>query len=326
MTVWDSSTVDILYQRSLKPVSYRWFLFVLIFPLENDEEFARGTEVEAVSNQMVYYHKVGTSQAEDLKIFETPENPAWMFSPQVSDCGKFLILSISESTDPVNRLYVCTLDQALSGHPGMIKLIDNFEAEYDYITNEGSLFYFKTNLNAPNNKIVSINIETGDLKEVLAELAGVINFVICVNQDKLIISRLENVQESLEIRTLDGELLCRALEPSILTISDLKGRKQDSEFFYQVSSFVEPGRIFRFDLKTLTASEFLRTKVPGLDSSKFVVFQEFYLSKDGTKIPMFIVRHEDCKLDGNNPTLLCNSPSCSSCDSAQMDTVASTSL
>jgi prolyl oligopeptidase len=264
---------------------------------------------------MVYFHRLGTSQEEDILIHRDPENPEWMFGVEVSDCGKYLIISVSESCEPANRVFYIDLESAKlqkdSASFQIVKVIDSFEAEYSYITNEKTKFWFKTNLKAPNYKVISMTIEDG--KEV--ERSDVIphsetclvNYVFCVDGDKLVASLLRDVKEELRLYDLNGQYLETALEPSVLAVNGVSGRKNQSEIFFKVGSFVIPGLIYRMDLKQSlkTKTPFLETQVNGLNSDEFVEKQVFVESKDGTKVPMFIVHRKNLVLNGQNPTLLC---------------------
>ena len=105
---------------------------------------------------------MGTDQSQDPLMFETPENPTWMSGASVSDDGDYILVSIAESTDPVNKLYIAKrTDDWVTKGLSFVKVVDNFEASYDYVTNDGPIFYFKTNLNAPKYKVVSLDFTKG---------------------------------------------------------------------------------------------------------------------------------------------------------------------
>lgn len=298
---WDHKNEGFFYCRYSPP---KKFMNV------TDTTFDRGTEVDVVENQMVYYHRLNSSQSDDVLVFKDSMHPKWMFGVEVTDCGKYLILSISESCEPVNRIYLIDITQCIPNYHSqaeIYKLIDNFEAEYDYVTNEGTKFWFKTNLNAPNYRVICVDISSPSQEnwiEVIPHSDAVLTFVSCVDEDKLIVSSLQDVKEGLKIYSLEGSVLKEILEPSILTVSGLTGKKNQSEFFYKLTSFVQPGEIRRFDLKSFDSSVFLQTKIDGLTPENFIVKQVFYSSKDGTRVPMFIVHPKDIEMNGENPVLL----------------------
>eukprot|EP00475_Leptophrys_vorax_P015929 TRINITY_DN22315_c0_g1_i1.p1 TRINITY_DN22315_c0_g1~~TRINITY_DN22315_c0_g1_i1.p1 ORF type:complete len:766 (-),score=203.36 TRINITY_DN22315_c0_g1_i1:48-2345(-) len=284
------------------------------FEAAGGEDASKGTEVEKAANQMIFYHKLGTPQEDDVLIHRDPENPEWMFGVEVSDCGKYLIISVSESCEPANRVFYIDLESSKlekdQSSFSIVKVIDSFEAEYSYITNEKTKFWFKTNLKAPNYKVISMTIEEGkevERKDVIPHSEScLVNYVFCVNEDKLVVSLLRDVKEELRLYDLNGNHLETALEPSVLAVVGVSGRKNHSEIFIKVSSFVIPGMIYRMDLKESLKLKhnFLETRVNGLNSDEFVEKQVFVESKDGTKVPMFIVHRKNLVLNGQNPTLL----------------------
>jgi len=276
------------------------------------DEQKRGTETDAAANQAIYYHLIGQDQSQDVKVFSTPENPAWMMTGEVSDDGHFLLITINDSCDPVNRLFYMPLtNQSLpvESERKVIKLVDNFEALYEYITNEGSEFYFKSNLDAPRYRVIAIDInkpERGNWREVIPHHEqDVLNAVVCVDANKLITCYMHHVKELIKMYNLEGkEEKAEFPFPSVGSIGGLSARKKDSEFFYKFTSFLYPGTIFHYDIKQDKQITFRETDVKGFDADQFVAEQVFYPSKDGTKVPMFIVSKKDLPRDGNNPVLL----------------------
>ena len=126
-----------------------------------------GTETTGSSNQMLYFHDIKTNESK--LVYKTPEHPKWMHSGEVSDDGKWLLVTTNESCDPVNSVYLQNIE---SGE--LKKIVDNFESEYGYLTNIGNVFYFKTNLDATRNRIISIDIETLKIVEVVKETSDVL--------------------------------------------------------------------------------------------------------------------------------------------------------
>ncbi|KAL6047785.1 Prolyl endopeptidase [Balamuthia mandrillaris] len=279
--------------------------------LENDDAGKRGSETNSNLYHKVYYHRLGTDQSSDVLVFETPEEPHWMSGAVVSDDGRYVTISISKSTAPVNKLYYADLStfDPETGALDVIKLVDNFDAEYDYITNEGTLFYFKTNLKAPRNKIVSVDVSTATTREDswkdhVAEQEDVLSYACCFDRNKLILNYIHHVKDVLHIHSLQDGSHIKELElPTIGTITSIRSRKEDSDLFFSFTSFLYPGSIFRYnDESGLTV--FRETKVEGFDPEQFKTEQVFYSSKDGTKIPMFIVSKQTAQKDGNQAVYL----------------------
>lgn len=278
------------------------------------EKNADGTETDINLHQKVYYHYVGSDQSSDVLCFETPDNPKWMTGAEVTDDGKYLILSVSEGCDPVNRLYYADISDPSKGYSAsslnVVKLIDNFDALYSYITNNQKLFYFRTNLKAPRYKIIRIDFdqaEPSNWTTIIEEHEkDVLEWASCVNETKLVLCYLHDVKNVLQVHNLaDGKFLAN-LPLDIGTIVGFSGRRQDQDIFYQFSGFLTPGTIFRCPLTTeeLKPVVFREIKIKGFNPAEFQTEQVFYPSKDGELIPMFIVSKKNLPKDGNNPTFL----------------------
>ncbi|RUS91599.1 hypothetical protein EGW08_000572 [Elysia chlorotica] len=272
-----------------------------------------GTETTANSNQKLYYHRLGTDQSEDVLVVEMLDKPKWMLDATVSDDGKYLILSPCESCAPVNRLYYVDLEKLPNGITGAleyVKVVDNFDAAYEYITNEGTLFTFKTNLNALNYKIINIDLakpEPENWVELVPEdKDAVLEYAVCVNQDKLILIYLRDVKNEMFVYDLTTGKQLYKFSLDVGSITSITGEKKQTELFYRFTSFLTPGIIFHCDVSSADYKPkvFKEIKVNNFEADKFEIRQVFYKSKDGTKIPMFIVHKKNLPMDGNNPTLL----------------------
>lgn len=313
---WSHDNLGFFYSRYPTPEAFKG---------ADDQDFKRGSETQAVTNQTVYFHRVGTPQEQDVLIFANPENPKWMTSAEVSDDGDYLLLSISDSCDPVNRLFYApmTAVQTRLSDPSkdleVVKLVDVFESGYSYVTNFGSVFYFRTNRSAPKYRVIAIDLRqpaSENWQEVIAESADVLQAVSCVNLGtQLIVSYLQHVKDVLKLFGLPnptaGASDVRAIPvdftfptPDVGSVPSWTGRRNQTEVFYKFTSFLYPGTIFHVDLKERTTKLWFETKVKGFNPSEFKTQQIFYPSKDGTSIPMFLVHRADLQLDGANPTLL----------------------
>lgn len=286
-------------------------------------EIDSGTEAEINVNHQIYYHLVGTMQQDDILILSISEHPHWFMNAEVSDDGKFLICSIFESTDPVNLIWYANLEdiiqQSSDYHkdqnkpkPVFVKLFDKFEAEFSYITNEGSLFYFKTNLNSPRYKLIAIDLNNSSPSnwvDIIEESKqDVLTFATVVNKNVLITCHTHDVADVMTLRKLENGQVIQNIElPGLGTVSSITSKKQQNEFFYKFTSFTHPGTIYHFDFKKPQNErliEFRQTNVNGYDASNFITERVFFTSLDGTRVPMFIVHSKETKFDGNNPTLL----------------------
>lgn len=271
-----------------------------------------GTETNSNIHQKLYYHRLGTSQSDDVLVLELPDEPHWMPGCEVSDCGKVLLLSISKGCEPVNKYWVHDLpDQGLPDQFNFTKIVDNFDAEYDYIANNGRVFYLKTNLKADRYKLISIDLDNpsqDNWKEIIPEKESVLDWIACVRGDLLVTCYTEDCVNKLYIHQLESGALVQAVEIPPGSIVGYSGRIQDSFIYFKFTSFINPGVIYSMDLSkgddNLTAQVFKETPIKGLVSSDYVTKQIFFNSKDGTKVPMFVTHHKDLVLDGNNPTLM----------------------
>ncbi|KAL4218360.1 hypothetical protein ACF0H5_023097 [Mactra antiquata] len=286
-------------------------LFYNSYP--DQEGKSDGTETTSNLNQKLFYHRLGTNQSEDVLVAEFPENPKWMIGAEVSDCGRYLVIAIREGCDPVNRLYYTDLKSLSDGINGLIpyvKIVDNFDAEYEYITNEGTIFTFKTNLNSPNYKLINIDFTKHEMENwttlVEEHDKNVLEWTGCVNGNRLVLCYLQDVKNQLYIHNLQDGTMLRHLPLDVGTIVGYSGQKKDTQIFYQFMSFLTPGIIYRCDMSTDSSEPqvFREIKVKNFDFNKFSTEQVFYPSKDGTKIPMFIVHRKDIKMDGSNPVML----------------------
>lgn len=286
-------------------------IFYNMYPKEDGK--ADGTETTANFNQKLCYHVLGNPQENDILCAEFPDHPKWSGGAELSHDGRYIVLSVCEGCDPVNRLYYCDMQTLPNGIEGLlpwVKLVDNFDAEYEYITNIGTVFTFKTNLNSPKYKLINIDFDKSAVenwRDLVAESdKDVLEWAACVAEDKLVLCYLHDVKNVLQLHQLSSGSKVTTFPLDVGTITGYSGRKQDTEIFYQFTSFLTPGVIYHCDLtkEPLTPTVFREIKVQGFDASLFETKQVFLSSKDGTKIPMFIVHKKGIELTGDHPVLL----------------------
>jgi prolyl oligopeptidase len=241
-----------------------------------------GTETEINLFHELCYHFLGTEQSEDILCWRDGVHGSWLTDAKVSDDGQYLVVSISEGCDPVNRLYLCdlkTLPEGVAGFRGtetllpFQKLVDSFEAQYSYVANDGPVFTFFTNRDAPRYKIARVNIESPlEWCDVIPESdANVVHSVDCVNVDQLLVCYISDVKHVLQIHELGSGKLIRRLPIEIGTVSATSVRRYDPEIFFSFTSFLTPGTVFRCDLSAPEpAVEVLREVGPhNFDRSSF---------------------------------------------------------
>lgn len=267
---------------------------------------AAGQEFQSLNkNQKVFYHKIGTSQSEDVLIHEDPEHPDWGFGPTVTEDGKYLLITIWVGTDDRYRVMYAKLEDAVNKAPQLVDLVDNFENEYSYIGNEGTNFYFKSDLDAPRKRILVIDLEKPDkasYREIVPEATESMASAGMVG-DYIIAEYLQDAKSQVKVFDLEGKFV-RAVEfPGIGSASGFGGKRDHDSTFYSFSSFNRPPSIFRYDLQSGKSTLFREAQVD-FDPRDYQVKQVFYSSKDGTRVPMFIAHKKGIEFNGRNPTLL----------------------
>ena len=250
----------------------------------------------------LYYHRVGTPQAEDKLVYHRPDHKDWNFGGGVTDDGRYLVITATQGTDPKNRVLYQDLQKPDSP---VVELLMDFDADYSFVDNDGPVFWFKTDLKASRHRLIAIDItkpERANWKEIIPEAAETLAGVTALN-NQFVCEYLKDARSQVKIFDLNGKFVRELELPGIGTAGGFGGKRSDTETFYSFTSFTTPGTIFRYDLKTGTSTVFRSPKVK-FNPADYETKQVFYNSKDGTRIPMFISHKKGLKLDGKNPTLL----------------------
>ncbi|SET00520.1 prolyl oligopeptidase Serine peptidase. MEROPS family S09A [Oceanobacillus limi] len=249
----------------------------------------------------VYLHKLGTDQSEDVLIHEQPEEKELMFSPVVSEDETYLCLYVLHGTATENRFYMRKLDS----NGEFVRLLDNQDAEYSYITNKDNIFYFRTDLHTPNGKIIAIDAnhpEKENWREIVPEQSDLMDNVLYIN-DKFIVALLHDAHHQLHVYHMNGDYLYPIDLPVLGSLTNMTRSKDTDEIYFGITTFLSPTVVYQYDLKSKQLTTFAESKLP-IDTSTYETKQVFYTSKDGTKIPMFITCHKAIKLSGENPVIL----------------------
>ena len=250
--------------------------------------------------QKLYFHKIGTPQAEDSLVYERSDQKEWKFGGNATDDGRYLIITVSKGTDAKYRvLYQDLQDRDAK----VVELIDNFDAEYSFIDNDGPVFWFNTNKDAPRGKVIAIDVRDPKARrEVIPQAAETLEDVSLVG-DRFLAKYLKDARTQVKVFTLDGTFEREVEFPGLGTAGGFGGKRSDKETFYSFSTFTAPPTIYRYEVATGKSTLFKRPKVD-FNPEDYTTSQVFYPSKDGTKIPMFLSHKKGLKLDGNNPTFL----------------------
>ncbi len=271
-------------------------------------EPAGGDALSAVNRfQKLYYHRLGTEQAADELVYERPDQPDWGIGGDVTDDGRYAILTVWLGTDRRNRVYYLDLREA--AHPrvrgDVVRLLDDFDASYAFVGNDGPVFYMLTDLAAPRKRVIAIDTrhpERTAWREVVPQGDDVIDGVQIIH-NTFVVNYLHDAHSRLRLFGLDGRPDREVALPTLGSVSDISGERQDAEMFYAFTSFLYPTTIFRYDFATGTSSVF---KAPTIDfdPSGYETEQVFYRSKDGTRVPMFLTHRRGMTRDGSHPTYL----------------------
>jgi prolyl oligopeptidase len=252
--------------------------------------------------QKLYYHHLGTAQSADKLIYERPDNKEMGFGGDETDDGHYLIINVWQGTAPKNRVYYKDLTQPDSP---VVKLLDDFDAKYDFIDNDGPIFWFQTDLDAPRGRIIAIDIrhpERANWKTLVAQSPDTLEFAHAVN-NSFFVGYLKDARTEVRVHDLTGAFLRNVDLPGIGTAGGFGGKRHDKETFYAFTSFTAPATVYRYDPQAGRSTVFREPKVD-FDPTRYETKQVFYHSKDGTRVPMFLTYKKGIKLDGQNPTLL----------------------
>eukprot|EP00300_Choanocystis_sp_HF-7_P015998 c19260_g1_i2.p1 GENE.c19260_g1_i2~~c19260_g1_i2.p1 ORF type:complete len:725 (+),score=173.49 c19260_g1_i2:19-2193(+) len=274
----------------------------------------KGTEVDTLLDHTLYFHRLGTDQAADILVYVDKVNRTHMVGAEVTDDGASLLLTISNSCEPVNKVYLCPVAAAIAGQAeaAFVKLIDHFDAGFNYLLNEGERYFFLTNDAAPRYRVVAIDLSRPDRAawtEVIPQDAGTavlqsVSVAAGAAGPLLIGTWLIDVADYVKVYALDGAQVGALPLPSVGQVMSLNAKRKHTEVFFSFQSFLFPGSVYRHDFATGVTALFDQTLVAGLVPEDYEAKQVFYASKDGTRIPMFVIARRGLSLDGTAPTLL----------------------
>ena len=246
------------------------------------------------------YHKIGTPQSEDAVIFEDKDHPLRTINGGLTEDNLFLVVNVSEGTSGA-ELWV----KDMAANSAFSLLIKGFDNEAEVVDNDSDRLLVKTNIDAPNYKLVSIDpknpakenwIEIIPTRTKLMESVGIAG-------GKLFVSYLEDATSKVYQCNRKGNFEREIKLPGIGTASGFAGKKEDKEIFYSYTSFNTPNTIYNYTIASGKSELFRRPEVK-LDPDDYITVQSFFKSKDGASVPMFITYKKGLQLNGNNPTLI----------------------
>jgi prolyl oligopeptidase len=262
-----------------------------------------GTDLKSANYfQKLYYHRLGTSQAEDPLVWEDAAHKDWRADPTVTDDGKYLIFTLGKGTDAKYRLlYRPIADE--NAQP--VHLVGEFEAEYRFLDNDGPVFWFKTNKNAPRGKVIAIDTRSPQPEhwtEIVPEAQETLEHADVVG-DHLLAVYLKDAYSLVRVFDLKGKHVRDVDLPGIGTVAGFSGKRTDRETFYGFTSFTAPTTIYRYEVASGKSTLWRQPRL-SFDPASYETDQVFYKSKDGTRIPMFLSHKKGLARDGKAPALL----------------------
>jgi prolyl oligopeptidase len=308
---WEEVHVLDITTRKPLPDTLKWVKFSGMSWRGNGFYYSRfpqpepGKELTSQNiHQTVYYHALGTLQEQDTLVYEDKEHPLRSLSVGTTEDERFAILYIRDNKKKGNALYFREESSSAKEFTPIVSEIT--EDRFGIVDNTGDKFLLETNKNAPNGKVVLYDPqhpEEKDWKPLLPEKPEPLNGLSTVG-DKLIASYLKDVTTEVEVYSRDGKLENPVTLPAPGTAYGFGGEKSDTDTFYVFTSLNYPATIFRYDLQARKTTLFHAPDIRNFQPDAYETKQVFYKSKDGTRIPMFLVYKKGLKLDGSNPTLL----------------------
>jgi prolyl oligopeptidase len=302
--VWRVSTGERLPDR------ISWSKFVSAAWTRDDGGFFYGrypepeaeAEYDAPNRDMeLRYHRLGTDPADDPLVFARPDEPEWGFEPEVSDDGDLLVISVWRGTDPENRIYVADLTRGVEG--AVVRpLLDSADARYEVIAAFDGTIYLLTDRDAPLGRVVAIDVDDREVREVIPEADDALERVQLVG-DRLAAVYLHDAHHRLSLSELDGRHVMDVALPGIGKVVDMAGRRIDDDLFLTWITFTAPATVLSVSMADGAVREVGRPTL-AWEPAAFVTEQVFVSSDDGTRVPLFLSRRRDIVPDGTIPTLL----------------------
>ena len=261
----------------------------------------------AVVNQKLYYHQLGTSQSADKLVYARPDLPHASLGGGVSEDGRYLYVFLENESISNNELYYADLGNADQPKLGakIEPLYTKNDAAYSPIGHIGDTLYLQTTLGAPRGRVVATTFGDPDpahWRVVVPEAAGVLAEATLAD-GQILVNYNDAARSNLKLFATSGKLLKTLALPTLGTVGGISARNDSATAYYAFTSYLYPATVYRFNLADGETSVYFKPDVK-FDPSPYETRQVFYTSKDGTKVPMFIVAKKGIKLDGSHPTVL----------------------
>jgi prolyl oligopeptidase len=269
------------------------------------DEPKTGNQLAAVNQyHKLYYHRLGTQQAEDMLVYSSADEKqkGWSYVGTVTEDGRYLIIHVFPGSSAENRVYYKDL---LQKDAPVVKLLDDEGVAQYFIGNDGAVFWFQTDRDAPRKQLISIDTlmpERKNWKTVVPEAKETLDSASVVG-NMFVASYLKDAHALVKVYDLSGKPVREVTLPGIGKVEGFAGKRKDKETFYSFTGFTTPATIYRYNVATGKSTIFRQPKVD-FNPNDYETKQVFYTSKDGTRVPMFLTHRKGLKLDGRNPTYL----------------------
>jgi prolyl oligopeptidase len=259
--------------------------------------------MDANSAMQLFFHRLGDAQEDDRLVYARPELPKWGYDASVTDDGQYLVINVWEGSSSANRIYYAPLVDGREGE--VVELLAENDARYSFVDNDGSVFFFRTDLDAPLGRLIAIDTNDPAREEwvtVIPEGEDALQTVDLVNE-MFAATYMHNAHEKVRLFDMQGSFVRDVDLPPFGNVGGFSGKREDTETFYSFTSFLSPTEIYHYDFETGQSERFWSPDLD-FDFDQYAVEQVFYESKDGTKVPMYVIYKKGLQRDGSNPTLL----------------------
>ncbi len=256
----------------------------------------------ALENAKIYYHRVGTLQEADPLIYERPQNPTWSYGVRVSDDGAYLVISATPGGSFSGMSDYLFYQDLKAYGSSVVQLFGDTDSTYGFEGNDGATFWIRTDHEAPNARLVAVNIEKpspAHWTDLIPEEPEVLNTISIVG-DYLIARYSRDARPVVKVFKQDGTFAYALELPNLGSANGLGDMPEANEAFYSMNILYDPGTVYRLDVETGKSTVFRRPALP-YNPDAYAGKQVFVTSKDGTRVPMYIIHKKGIKQDGNNP-------------------------
>ena len=298
------------------PDEVRWMRFSNISWTNDSKGFfysrypepPKGKALEAaLSGHSIYYHRIGTLQAQDRLIYSRKDLPTWFVTGKVTEDGRYLIVSIQKGADNNNRVYYADLGDPMRPAIGVPvqPLIEEDDAEFAVFGNAGRVLYLRTDQASPNRKVIAVDLARpaqANWRTIIPEERQAIETVSLIG-GRLVVQYLVDVRSHVSLFGLDGSLQDDLLLPGTGTVAGIEGRQDAPEIFYAFNSPLSPTTVFVYDPRSKQQTPFEAARPP-VDLAQYETKELVATSKDGTRVPFFLTWRKGLALDGNHPAMI----------------------